>query len=156
MLNRENFVELDIVALLHEVVDEIYPLVQKQQLTLDISLPEEAHWVSGNAETLLRAVTNLLANALKFSPLGGRVGLQAHAESGHFYIRVTDEGPGIAPEEQVHLFKRFSRPQGEGLHIGAGLGLYFVQTVAHHHGGVAQHSRIAGYTCFDICLPLIC
>ncbi len=153
MLSRESFVELDIVALLHEVVDEIYPLAQKQQLPLDISLPEEPQWVHGNAETLLRAVTNLLANALKFSPPDGRVGLHAHTESGHFHICVTDQGPGIAAEEQAHLFKRFSRPLGEGHHTGAGLGLYFVHTVVHHHGGAVHYSRRSDQTCFVIRLP---
>jgi signal transduction histidine kinase len=153
MLSRENFAELDITALLHEAVDEIYPLAQKQQLSLEISLPEQPHWVNGNAETLLRAVTNLLANALKFSPPGGCVGLQAHAELGYFYIRVTDQGPGIAAQEQARLFKRFSRPNGEGQHTGAGLGLYFVQTVLHHHGGAVQYSRLSEQTCFDMRLP---
>jgi signal transduction histidine kinase len=155
MLSRENFVELDIVAVLHEVVDEIYPLAHKQQLQLEISLPEEPQWLHGNAETLLRAVTNLLGNAIKFSPPGGHVGLQAYAEPSYFCIRVTDQGPGIADEEQARLFKRFSRPNGEGLQTGAGLGLYFVQTVMHVHGGAVHYSRLSGQTCFNIRLPSI-
>jgi signal transduction histidine kinase len=154
MLNRENFAELDITALLHEAVDEIYPLAQKQQLLLEISLPEDAQWVQGNAETLLRAVINLLGNALKFSPSGGRIGLQARIESKQIFIDVTDQGPGIAPEAKASLFKRFSRPQGDGVHTGAGLGLYFVHTVAHHHGGTVKYSRLPSRTCFCISLPL--
>jgi len=154
MLNRENFAELDITALLHEAVDEIYPLAQKQQLLLEISLPEDPQWVQGNAETLLRAVINLLGNALKFSPSGGRIGLQARIESKQIFIDVTDQGPGIAPEAKASLFKRFSRPQGDGVHTGAGLGLYFVHTVAHHHGGTVKYSRLPSRTCFCISLPL--
>jgi signal transduction histidine kinase len=154
MLSRENFAELEITALLHEAVDEIYPLAQKQQLLLEISLPEDPQWVQGNAETLLRAVTNLLGNALKFSPSGGRIGLQARIESKQIFIDVTDQGPGIAPEAKASLFKRFSRPQGDGVHTGAGLGLYFVHTVAHHHGGTVKYSRLPSRTCFCISLPL--
>ena len=152
-LCRENFVELDIMALMREAADEIYHLAQKQQLRLEISFPEAPQWVHGNSEMLLRAMTNLLANALKFSPPGGCVGLQAQVESGQVRIGVTDEGPGIALEDQALLFKRFSRIQSKNVHTGAGLGLYFVQTVVHHHGGTVQYSRQTSQTCFCICIP---
>jgi signal transduction histidine kinase len=154
MLSREKSVEIDIVALLHEAVDEIYPLAQKAQLQLQVSLPERPHWVYGDAEMLLRAVSNLLVNALKVSAPGRCVGLQAYVEVCHFQIRVTDQGPGIPIEDQASMFKRFSRPQGQNHQTGAGLGLYFVQTVVHNHGGAVQYRRSSEQTCFDIRLPL--
>lgn len=153
MLDSQTFKEIDIINTLHEVVDEIYPLAQSQGLTLSIDLPAYPVWVHGHAETLQRAIINLMSNALKYSPASGHVGLCAQLQEQQILITVSDQGPGIAPEDQERLFKRFDRPLQFGMATGAGLGLYFVHTVIHQHSGTVQFSRQNGHSCFSVFLP---
>lgn len=155
MLRVDSFSELDVIAVLHEVVDEIYPLTQAQKLSFDVSLPSEPIWVYGHAETLLRAVNNLLINALKYSPHEGTVGLSAVTQYDQVHISITDQGAGIAPEDIDRLFRKFIRLDDQycGSH-GVGLGLYFVATVARQHGGKVLVQSQPGKTVF--CLRLAC
>lgn len=156
MLRPDGFVELDVVALLHEVADDIYPLALANSLTLELDLPEEPVWIQGHFDTLSRAVANLLSNALKFSPLGGVVQLSAKRSDQQVHIGITDQGPGIAAPDIERLFKRFSRlePAGSRSQNGVGLGLYFVQTTVHKHGGTVTVSSSPGQTTFSVNLSL--
>ena len=156
MLRPDGFVELDVVALLHEVADDIYPLALASSLTLELDLPEEPVWIQGHFDTLSRAVANLLSNALKFSPLGGVVQLSAKRSDQQVHIGITDQGPGIAAPDIERLFKRFSRlePPGSRSQTGVGLGLYFVQTTVQKHGGTVTVSSSPGQTTFGVNLRL--
>ncbi len=156
MLRPDGFVELDVVALLHEVADDIYPLALASSLTLELDLPEEPVWIQGHFDTLSRAVANLLSNALKFSPLGGVVQLSAKRSDQQVHIGITDQGLGIAAPDIERLFKRFSRlePPGSRSQTGVGLGLYFVQTTVQKHGGTVAVSSSPGQTTFSVNLRL--
>lgn len=156
MLRPDSFSELDVMALLHEVADDIYPLAMASALTLALDLPDEPVWIQGNFDTLSRAMANLLSNALKFSPPGGLVRLSAKLGGGQVHIRVTDQGPGIAPQDIERLFKRFSRlePRPASLQTGVGLGLYFVQTTVHKHGGTVTVVSKPGETAFVVNLKI--
>jgi two-component system phosphate regulon sensor histidine kinase PhoR len=99
------------------------------------------------------ALSNLLSNALKFTPRGGRVdvGVQEVDESVHFWVQ--DDGPGIAPADQPHIFERFYRGQENGTD-GSGLGLAIVASVAQAHGGRAWvESELGQGSRFVIALP---
>jgi len=154
MLRADGFAELDLTALLHEVADEIYPLALVSSLTLAVDLPDEPIWIQGHFDTLSRAIANLLSNALKFSPRGGLIRLSAKRSGAHVHIGVTDQGPGIAPQDIERLFKRFSRlePTTASLQTGVGLGLYFVQTTVHKHGGTVAVASQPGGTTFNVIL----
>lgn len=156
MLRPDGFVELDVVALLHEVADDFYPLALASSLTLELDLPEEPVWIQGHFDTLSRAIANLLSNALKFSPVGGVVQLSAKRSDQQLHIGITDQGPGIAAPDIERLFKRFSRlePPGSRSQTGVGLGLYFVQTTVHKHGGTVTVSSSPGQTTFSLNLSL--
>ena len=155
MLKLEAFVELDIANLLHEVADEVFPLTTKAGLVLILDLPDHPIWILGHRETLTRAIVNLLTNAIKFSPLQGQIQLSAQCLNAQVRIQVSDQGPGIAPEDMDRLFQRFSRlePVSAKSQAGVGLGLYFVQVTAQKHQGVVHVSSRQGSTTFTMSLP---
>lgn len=92
--------------------------------------------VRGSARWLQRAVDNLLSNAIRYSPEGGRVELRLTADDGEAVLRVRDHGPGVAPALRDRLFERFASDRAGD---GTGLGLAIVRSVAEHHGGSARH-----------------
>lgn len=157
MLRSDVFETLDMVGVLHEVVDEIHPMAAQRGLTLLANLPIDPVWVMGHADTLNRTIANLLSNALKFSPAGQSIEINVSVLASQMVIDITDHGPGIAQSDMDRLFKRFSRletlpPQAET--TGVGLGLYFVQTSLKKHGGsISVHSQ-PGKTSFMVLLPI--
>lgn len=100
------------------------------------------------------ALSNLIENALKFTPAGGRVEVCAEAEGGHARLLVRDTGIGVAPEDRPHVFERFYRGKNHRAE-GSGLGLAIVKSIAQAHGGAAfvESAPGAGST-FGIALPM--
>ena len=95
-------------------------------------LPE----IRGDAERLRQVLTNLIDNAIKYSPAGGEVDVRAYAEDGVVRIDVSDHGPGIAKEDQKLIFEKFGRVTGPGAtRPGTGLGLFIARSIAEAHGG---------------------
>jgi PAS domain S-box-containing protein len=114
-------------------------------------------WVTGDAAGLERALLKLLNNAVKFSPDGGPVTLGYECDGQEVRLTVADEGAGIAPEEQVHLFDRFFRTTAARVnHVqGTGLGLSLVKGIAEAHGGrVSVRSALGEGTTITLHLPL--
>ena len=106
-----------------------------------------------------QVVTNYLTNALKYSPPDRpvEVGVQEAQQQGYVWVR--DQGPGIASEEQGHLWERFHRVAGvevlSGSGIGLGLGLHISKTIIdHHHGHVGVESQPGQGSTFWFTLPL--
>jgi signal transduction histidine kinase len=114
--------------------------------------------VLGDPDRLQQVVWNLLANAIKFTPAGGRVSVHSTREAGRALITVTDTGEGIAPSLLPFVFDRFT--QGDAsvtkLHGGLGLGLSIVRHIVELHGGeVKAHSDGPGQgAVFSVVLPL--
>jgi len=100
--------------------------------------------VSGSAVLLRRAVENLIANAIKFSPQGGRIRIELRSESDHAVIEVRDHGPGVPANEIGMLFRPFFRGSNARLAEGHGLGLTLVERVAKAHGGEAHAENADG------------
>jgi two-component system sensor histidine kinase MprB len=124
-----------------------------QSLHFDVSLqPGE---VRAQPALLERAVMNVLDNAAKWSPPGGHVGVTLEANSA-WHLTVTDQGPGIAPEDLPHLFERFYRAESARSMPGSGLGLAIVRNVVTAHGGSIDVTSASsgGGTRVDIVLPL--
>ena len=118
-------------------------------------IPDEPVWIRADFGLLERAVSNLLANALQFSPDQTQITLELSLGERHVLISVTDQGPGVADDRVPYLFQRFaSNPAAMTHGSSTGLGLYFVQTVAHRHGGMAGYEPAAqGGARFWIELP---
>jgi signal transduction histidine kinase len=100
--------------------------------------------VSGSTMLLERALDNLLANAIKFSPEGGEVALGVHVEAGRATLSVRDHGPGVPPDELASLFRPFFRGSNAARADGHGLGLAIVQRVAKVHGGRVDAANAEG------------
>ena len=103
---------------------------------------------------MLQIFTNLVGNALKFTPRGGRVVLGLEECSPFARFSVADTGPGIPPEQHGHLFKRFWKAK-EGTRDGAGLGLFISRGIAEAHGGaIGVDSRVGEGTRVWFTIPL--
>ncbi len=99
----------------------------------------------GDPERVHQVVANLLENAVRHSPPEGRVWLSAHGANGHTTIEVTDEGPGIAPEEAERVFERFYRADAARNGEGSGLGLAIARWIVDaHHGTIRAEGRPPG------------
>ena len=106
--------------------------------------------MTGEPASLERAVTNLLDNAVKWSPPHGTVTVRLVEGT----LAVTDQGPGIAPEDLPHVFERFYRSSEARTLPGSGLGLSIVHSVAERHGGtVTAGSAPGGGAAFWLWLP---
>lgn len=119
-----------------------------QSLTFDVEL--NPFYVIGEADNLERAVTNLLDNAVKWSPPGGTVRVQLEGDR----LRVADQGPGIAEEDLPYVFDRFYRSDTARNTPGTGLGLSIVAQAVNRHGGKVTAGRSAqGGAEFTVRLP---
>ncbi|MBN2707369.1 MAG: ATP-binding protein, partial [Deltaproteobacteria bacterium] len=127
------------------------------EIELSTTKPEAAVEVNGDEEALHQAITNLLDNAIKYTPAGGRVMVQLESRSQEAIIRVTDTGIGIEPEDQERIFERFYRvDKARSRELGGtGLGLSIVRHIIRsHQGRVRVESRPGNGSSFIINLPL--
>ena len=112
-------------------------------------------WVEGYDSLLFRLVFNLAENAIKYTPSGGRIEVTLERQNHSAVLQVKDNGPGIAAEEQEHIFERFYRGDPARQGSGTGLGLALVRAIIEvHHGQIELHSNIGKGSCFRVTLPL--
>jgi two-component system phosphate regulon sensor histidine kinase PhoR len=153
---------IDLVDVLGEVQDTIEPLADNAHLAYSVHVPERGRLVvDGDARQLGQAITNLAANAVKFTQRGGRVELTAWREDAHGHgeavVSVRDTGIGIPKAELPRLFDRFFRATNARKAViqGTGLGLAIVaEIVKAHHGTVQVESELGQGTTFVIRLPI--
>ncbi len=107
-----------------------------------------------DAEAIRQLLDILLENALRHTPAGGTITVEAHMDGGQMLLSVRDTGPGIAPEHLPHLFERFYQADPARNAGGSGLGLAIAQQIAEQHGGVLTvGSRVGEGTTFTLSLP---
>jgi two-component system CheB/CheR fusion protein len=113
------------------------PLLRAARHQLSVALPGEPLWVDGDPVRLAQILANLLNNAAKYTPPGGRIGVAARKREGCVEVAVRDNGPGIAPEALPRLFEMFARGGGpdRGGQGGLGIGLALSRRLAEMHGG---------------------
>lgn len=144
---------LDFSALVHECIQDFADRAQAQGLELHAAITPRLE-VSGQATALRSVVSNLLDNALRYTPPPGRIALDLTAEGDDAVLQVTDTGPGIPTAERSRVFDRFYRIPGTAAE-GSGLGLAIVKRVVErHHGEITVASGPGGQgACFRIRLP---
>jgi signal transduction histidine kinase/HAMP domain-containing protein len=141
--------------LLSAAAEEFRPRAEDRQVELTIEAAADLRAVAADPMQIGHALHNLLDNALKYTPRGGRVTLGATATDGSVVLSVADTGPGIPPEYLPHIFERFFRVPGRSDTGGTGLGLAIVREIATAHGGTATvESRMDEGTIFRVTLPV--
>lgn len=125
---------LDIVA---QRIDEIRPQADEKSIQLDLTVPESVPQIFGDEARMGQVFTNLIGNAIKFTPNNGEVSVKVEADGNLLHVEVIDTGPGIPPEERQKIFDKFyqlsdisTRQQG-----GSGLGLSISKSIVEAHGG---------------------
>lgn len=144
-------VRLDRLAL--EVCQELRPLAEHKQLLLETACSSPIV-VQGDAELLRQAIFNLLDNAIKYTPAGGRVRLSLEQQEGRAQLIVADTGVGIPPDDLPHIFERFYRVDKARSVGGVGLGLALVREIITQHQGEIQVASVLHHgTTFTVSLP---
>jgi signal transduction histidine kinase len=129
---KKPFTDLDLSAICTQVFDLYEPLAESKLIVFAVDAVQPVV-VRGDEDLMREAIANLVDNALKFTPAGGRVGIEAGMADNAPFVRVSDTGCGVAAEERDKVFVRFyrnSRHQGDG----NGLGLSIASTIAKLHG----------------------
>jgi signal transduction histidine kinase len=148
---------LDLLPALRATIDEFADLAQQRRQTLRAELPEQLPPVRGIERLLRQAIANYVSNAVKYTGEGGEIVVRALPADGFVRVEVSDNGPGILPADQEHLFHEFARGArpGQPRAPGTGLGLSIVRRVAEQHGGrVGVSSHPGQGSTFFIELPL--
>ena len=150
---------MDVRAAVEAAVEAARPAVEAGKHALVVSLPDDPLWLRGDSMRLAQVIANLLTNAAKYTPSGGRIMVRATNEGGHAVVRVTDTGMGIPADMLPHVFDLFTqidrhleRAQG-----GLGIGLALVKRLVEMHGGevaVESPGPDAGST-FVVRIPLV-
>jgi signal transduction histidine kinase/CheY-like chemotaxis protein len=147
---------VDVAALANEVADANQPLAVNKQQTITVSAPPNIVTMC-DTDRIREAIDNLVSNAIKYSPIGGRISVVVTHEDDNTTIRVTDEGAGLSPEDLGRLFGRFQRLSAKPTagESSTGLGLSIVKRIIDMHGGeVTANSEGAGKgSTFTIVLP---
>ncbi len=145
-----SFDQMDVGDIVQEVAELYAPIAEDRGLLLEFDA-DSVPVVTGDRDLLFEAVANLVDNAVKFTPSGGKVHLRAAVLDGRPVVRVADTGPGIPPEERENVFRRFYRSDKSRHTNGAGLGLNLVAAVVHLHGFTLTLSDNAPGCVVEIC-----
>jgi PAS domain S-box-containing protein len=131
---------VDLVNVAQAALEAVRPLVASGNVQLTFDTAPGHRTVSGDAGRLQQVIGNLLANAIKFTPEGGRVGVFIEPSTDHVEIRIVDTGQGISPDLLPHVFERFRQASHATTerHTGLGLGLSTVRELVKLHGGTVH------------------
>ena len=144
--------------IIHAAVEAVLPGAEEKGVAIAVSLPEAGVKLAADPDRMQQVVWNLLSNALKFTPAGGRVEVRAEQDGPHVRIRVSDTGRGIDPNFLPHVFDRFRQADSTSTrsHGGLGIGLTIVRHIVELHGGtVKAESAGEGHgSVFTVTLPV--
>jgi two-component system sensor histidine kinase GlrK len=146
----------NIVPLIDQVVKEMKPLVETKKIRLESEVAEKLPIPKIDTERFLQALRNVIGNALKFTPEGGRVNVSVRTIDQGLQISVADTGPGIPEKNLTSIFEKFQQVNTKGPYKtkGTGLGLAIAKQVIMHHGGkIWAESKLGQGSTFFIQLP---
>jgi two-component system phosphate regulon sensor histidine kinase PhoR len=138
-------VPTDLVALLEDAVERLRPQAERRRLALSLVTSPELGTESVDASRIERAVVNLLHNAIKFTPDGGKITVSGERSNGSVVVSVTDDGIGIAPEDLPRIFERFYKVDHSRADVGSGIGLAIVKHAVEAHGGSVSAESTLGH-----------
>jgi histidine kinase len=131
---------LDVASLVQTVTKRLAPQADSKRISLDLELPSDLGLVLADEDRAVQVLTNLTANALQYTPEGGKVTISAKSVNDKMHISVHDTGIGIPPEHLSHIFDRFyrvdaSRSRSRRAGGGSGIGLTIARALVEAHGG---------------------
>lgn len=156
-LARLDLGDVDLVRLVRQMVQDNLGAADEKRIDLTLSLPPKVPKLKGDKQRLCVLLNNLIGNALKYTPEGGKVHVNVEVEPRRVLIAVNDTGIGIAPPDQEHVFEKFYRSAADAVQqiTGTGLGLALAREVARLHGGdIRLTSTLGQGSTFTIELPL--
>ncbi len=148
-----DFQQIDLSKMIQEACDLFEPLAEDKTISFDTSI--ESHiMITADIKMLQRAVSNLLDNAIKYTPSGGRVSVTVEKPEENVAIKIKDTGIGIHAANFEKIFDRFYRADASRTTSGTGLGLSLARTIIRrHHGDITLKSDLKKGTTFKITLP---
>ena len=146
---------VEINALIREVAQQQMGDLRKKNISLDVELDENIPTIIGDKAQLDRVLWNLVGNAIKFTPGGGRITVSSRSDNGYVCVAVKDTGIGIPKDELPLLFSQFRRLKGSAKIEGTGLGLFIVKTIIEAHKGTVQAESAGGQgSTFTVRVPI--
>jgi len=126
-----------LASVIQRAVTEIGPLAEAKRIKIEAKVAKQMPLVKMDPDRILQAVRNLVGNAVKFTPEGGRVTLSAEQKNGSVEVSVSDTGPGIAAEDLPMIFDKYRQGNSKSSYMlrGTGLGLAIVKHIITSHGG---------------------
>ena len=141
-------------ALVQDALDMLRPLADAQGLTLDAELPGDLPKVLADPPRIQQVLSNLVGNAIKFTPRGGRITLNARPEPAEVCLAVIDTGPGIPADQLPHIFSRFWQAKRADKR-GIGLGLAIARGIVEaHRGRIWVESHVGEGSTFYFTVPV--
>ena len=144
---------LDIREIAEEAVDLFTPAAEDRRIHIHLSKPPRAVMLFGDRQRLQRVVANLLDNAIKYTPPGGKVTLSITAEAAGAKVKITDPGVGIDEKDIHRIFDRFYRGDKSRSTAGSGLGLSLALAIVRAHGGDITVKTTDSGSTFTVSLP---
>jgi PAS domain S-box-containing protein len=147
---------MDFYEVLRDVIDFLTPKAELKQIKLSMNLPESRPIILASYDELSRAISNLIDNAIKYTPNSGAVTISVYLEEAQLIFEVQDTGIGISSDDIEHVFERFFRADRARKEApGTGLGLEITRRIVELHGGkIKLESKINQGTTFKVWLPL--
>ncbi|MDI6792469.1 MAG: ATP-binding protein [bacterium] len=149
-LKRE---EVDVAEVIRNACELFEPVAEKKEISLTFNIPDTL-LIQADIQSIQRMMSNLIDNALKYTPTQGTVNVSADRDNGQVVITVKDDGAGISEDDLPHIFKRFYRCDKSRSQEGVGLGLSLVKAIVQSHQGevIVTSKQNVGST-FKVTLP---
>ena len=152
---NESKTTIQFVPFLCGISETFASQAEQKNIEFNIDMPEDPIAVNGNEQQLTQAISNLLENALKFTPETGTIALLLKQDTNMAIIQICDNGIGIPQEDIPHLFERFHRGRNTNQYPGNGLGLAIVKAIIDAHQGEVKAIPAEKGCCFQITMPII-
>jgi two-component system, sensor histidine kinase and response regulator len=152
-----HFEPAPVLAMLHEVVTNLDWMAQNYGVEIAVECTDSQLFASLDWNVLQRVLTNLISNAIKHSPRGSMITIAATSDADKLFISVKDQGEGIALEDQLFIFEKYSQASQRkgGSRTDTGLGLTFCKLAVEAHGGwIELESKLSSGSTFTLVLPI--
>jgi two-component system sensor histidine kinase/response regulator len=148
-------VSLSLDSIISRSMEEMIPVCRKRGIFLETNIPQKLPQITGDAESLVRVFTNIIGNATKYTPEGGKITVTCQHDEFYINVSIADMGTGIPPDKLPLIFDPFFRCGGKNeKHSGSGLGLTFCKKIMESHKGcIAVSSKEGEGTTFVLTFP---